>query len=78
MTVLPTEVRVNDDLPDGHPDLRFVQWTGPGSVNLAGPAAHDHIVRAGVPGHTEVVLFLSRSQERIILLTGGNSELPSR
>ena len=74
MTVLPTEVRVNNDLLDGHPDLRLVQRTGPGPVDLAGPAAHYHVVRAGVPAETR----LRTSEERISLLTGGNSELPSR
>ena len=52
--ILPTEVRVNNDLLDGHPELSFVHWTGPRSVNLAGPAAHYHIVRAGVPGETKL------------------------
>ena len=52
--ILPAEVRVNNDLLDGHPELRFVHWTGPGSVNLAGPAADYHVVRAGVPAQTKL------------------------
>ena len=68
MLVLPAKVRVNDDLLDSHSDLRLVQRTGAGPLNPAAAAAHDDIVRAGVPGKPSCYRTDKRRERERILL----------